>query len=193
MTQTPQTTRESRRGQTGVNKLRIGAVIALVAVVAFVAWLIFRDGDDDTPAPQGPNSSAASVDRLRGLSRETGHDVYWVGRRPDNTYELTRTADGNVYIRYLPPGAPVGIPRPDYLTIGTYPRRNALGGLRRLARRTGSVSFEVERGGLAVYSRDSPSSVYVAYPGKNVQVEVYDPSAKRARNLARSERLRPLR
>jgi hypothetical protein len=194
MTQMPQTTREPRRGRAGLNRVRIGAVIAIAVVVGFVAWLIFKDGDDDTtPAPQPPNSTAASVDQLRGLPGETGHDVYWVGRRPDNTYELTRTADGNVYIRYLPPGAAVGIPRPDFLTIGTYPRRNALGGLRRLARRTGSVSFEVERGGLAVYSRDSPSSVYVAYPGKDVQIEVYDPSGKRARNLARSQRLRPLR
>jgi len=47
-------------------------------------------------------------------------------------------------------------------------------------------------GGIAVQSARSPKSVYVAYPGSDVQVEVYDPSPERARRLALSDRLRPL-
>ena len=172
--------------------MRVGAAIAVALVVAFAAWLIFRDGDDRSSEPQRPASSAASVAQLRALPTETGHDVYWVGRRQDYTYELTRTTDGNIYIRYLPPGVPVGDGQPAYLTIGTYPRSNALNGLRRLARRSDNVSFAVEGGGLAVYSRGRPNSVYVAYPGDPVQVEVYDPSAQRARRLARDGRVRPV-
>lgn len=192
MTQTPQAPRpRAARPESGVRRLRIGAVIAVALVVAFAAWLIFRDGDDNSQ-PEGPASAAASVAQLRTLPAETGHDIYWAGRRKDYTYELTRTTDGNVYIRYLPPGVPVGDGQPAYLTIGTYPRPRALSGLRRLARRGGNVSFSVPGGGLGVYSRGRPNSVYIAFPGDPVQVEVYDPSAARARNLAREGRVRPI-
>lgn len=193
MTQTPQPPRpHSARPEQGLRRLRIGAAIAVALVVAFAAWLIFRDGDDKSSEPQRPASSAASVAQLRTLPDETGHEIYWVGRRKGYTYELTRTTEGNVYVRYLPPGIQVGDDQPSYLTIGTYPRPKALNGLRRLARRSDNVSFAVEGGGLGVYSRGRPNSVYVAYPGDPVQVEVYDPSAQRARKLAREGRVRPV-
>jgi hypothetical protein len=195
VTQAPQPIPQSRRQPTpeqGRRRVRIAAVIAVAVVVAFGAWLIFRDGDDDG-SPEGPASTAASVDQLRALPQQTGHEIYWAGRRVESTYELTQTTDGNVFIRYLPSGVSVGDQQPAYLTVGSYPRRNALRGLRRIARRQGSVSFSVNRGGLAVYSRDRPNSVYVAFPGEDVQVEVYDPSPQRARRLVRNGRIRQLR
>ena len=35
-------------------------------------------------------------------------------------YELTRSADGSFYVRYLPAGAKPGDPRPEFLTVATY-------------------------------------------------------------------------
>ena len=175
----------------GARRLRAGAVVAVVLAVAFGAWVVVQ-GDDDESGSGGPASSAASVAQLRGIPGETGHPLYWAGRRRDYTYELTRTADGNVYIRYLPPGIPVGAKQPNYLTIVTYPRERALRGLRRLARRKGMASFAVRDGGIAVYSVSRTNSVYVAFPGEDVQVEVFDPSPEQARRLARSEQLRPI-
>ena len=182
----------SSGSQPGVRRLRVGAVIAVVLVVGFVAWLIFRDDDSSNSDAQGPSSSAASVDQLRNVSQETGQPVYWAGRRAGFTYELTRTKDGNVYVRYLPEGVAVGSQQPNYLTVGTYPRRRAIGQLRRLGRRQGNFDFTVPDGGLAVYSRDQPNSVYLAYPGDDVQIEVYDPRPQRARRLAREGRVRPI-
>ncbi len=87
---------------------------------------------------------------------------------------------------------PVGDRRPDYTTIGTYPRPGAVKGLRRLARQPEAETFRLAGGGIAVYGRDRPSSVYLAFPGQDVQVEVYDPSPRKARRLARSGRVRPV-
>jgi hypothetical protein len=173
-------------------RLRTGAAIALALAVAFAAWLVLRERGGETPAADGPVSSAASVAQLRALPNRTGHPVYWAGRVEDHTYELTRPTDGNVYVRYLPPGVRVGDRQPDYTTVGTYPRPGAMRELRRLSRQPGAVSFPVADGGIAVYGRARPTSVYLAFPGEDVQVEVYDPTPRKARRLARSGRVRPI-
>jgi len=190
--ETPAPHSPSTRPTAGVRRLRAGAVIAVVLAVAFGLWVILGGDDDQGSGASAPASSAASVAQLRGIPAETGHPLYWAGRRSEFTYELTRTADGNVYVRYLPPGIPVGAQQPNYLTIGTYPRPRALKSLRSIARARGTVSFSVPNGGIAVYSRDRPNSVYLAFPREDVQIEVYDPSADNARRLARSGRVRPI-
>jgi hypothetical protein len=118
--------------------------------------------------------------------------VYWAGPRERHTYELTRPTDGNVYVRYLPAGVRAGDERPDFTTVGTYPRPRALARLRALARDAQGVTFRVPHRGFAVYARGRPTSVYLAFPGEDVQVEVYDPSPQRARQIARSGRVRPI-
>ena len=182
----------SASARRGVGRVRAGAVIAVALAIAFGAWLVLRGGGGETSGPGRTVSSAASVAQIRSLPDRTGHAVYWAGPFEDHTYELTRPTDGNVYLRYLPRGVPVGDRRPDYTTIGTYPRPGALKGLRRLGQRPDAESFRLAGGGVAVYSRDRPSSVYLAFPGQDVQVEVYDPSPRKARRLARSGRVRPV-
>jgi hypothetical protein len=100
---------------------------------------------------------------------------------------------GNVSIRYLPAGVAVGDPKPEYLTVGTYPKTHALRTVESLARRPGHPSERIDGGGLAVSSSTRPQSIYFAYPGSNVQIEVYDPSPKVARRLVVSRKVKPLR
>jgi hypothetical protein len=45
-------------------------------------------------------------------------------------------------------------------------------------------------GGVAFYSPSAPTSVYLAYPGTDVQIEVFDPSADQARVLVESGAVR---
>ena len=48
-------------------------------------------------------------------------------------------------------------------------------------------------GGLAFVDRKHPTSVYIAYPSSNLEIEVYDPSAGRARHLVTSGQIAPVR
>jgi hypothetical protein len=173
------------------NWYRIAPIVVLAVVVAVIVWLIVK-GDDDNKTSSSPPASAASVDTLRTLPGELGHDVYWAGRRGGFTYELTQV-NGDIYIRYLPAGISVGDPRPNYLTVGTHPKRRAYDVLKRQGGRAGNHSRAAARGGLAVWSDQRPQSVYVAYPGSNVQVEVYAPSSTEARRLATSGAVSPIR
>jgi hypothetical protein len=134
---------------------------------------------------------AVSVAGLLALARRQAGQVFWAGPRPRRVYELTLTPDGRTYVRYLPHGASLGDPRPDFLAIGTYPQQDAYAQLHAAVRRRGAVALALPHGGLAVYDRARPTSVYVAYPRSGVQVEVYSPAPGEARRLVESGRVRP--
>jgi hypothetical protein len=143
--------------------------------------------------PVGVPSTAASLTQLKTLAITLGHPIYWAGTNPRTTYELTKTSDGSVYIRYLPQGVPVGSPSPNYLTIGTYPQKDALGILKSTAAKNHVPTINLADGGLAFVDEKHPTSVYVAYPKVDLQIEVFDPAAGRARQLVTSGQIAPVR
>ena len=55
------------------------------------------------------------------------------------------------------------------------------------------MSFTVPGNGIAVYSNSTPTNVYVAFPGTNEEIEVFDPSPKHARALIASGQIAPVR
>ncbi len=128
----------------------------------------------------GPVS--ASTAELRALSVSLGHPVYWLGHWGGFTYELTKTADGRVFIRYLPRGVQVGTKR-KLLTIATYPLKDAYAITSRGASAEGVRKVTVP-GGIGFYSPSNPHSVYLAFPGINAQVQIYSPSPRLPRKLA---------
>ena len=121
-----------------------------------------------------PAASGASVGDLRKLGTSAS-PVYWLGPVAGKKYELTRTPDGRVYVRYLPSRVRIGAQKP-FLTVATYPLAHALAATRAAARRPGTVKTTFPGGIVAFYSRTRPTSVYVAFPGVDEQVEVFDPS-----------------
>jgi len=141
------------------------------------------------PPLVGDRARLAQV--LDNLASESSQPIYWAGPK-HGTYELTRTADGRTYIRYLPSADKVGDRTPNYLTVGTYPTKQAFSALRRAAARDGAVSANVDHGGLLVFNNSAPKSVYFSYPKSGYQVEVYDPSPLQARGLVLSGSIKPI-
>ena len=132
-----------------------------------------------SPASQPTAASAAT---LQSLATSLGHPVYWAGPRPGYTYELTQTSNGNIYIRYLPAGVKVGAPA-GYLTVATYPFPDALAAIQRNARSNSPNTIKLAGGGLAIVDG---KSIHLSYPHSNFQVEVFDPSPARARQIVAS-------
>jgi hypothetical protein len=168
----------------------IAGVILLAAAIGVVLWLLLRS-DETKPANQA-TATAASIERLNRFASSVGHPIYWVGSQPRFTYELSRTKDGRVYIRYLPPGVKLGDSRPKYLAIGTYPQPRAFATLRATAKKQGAQMIHLAGGGLAFQYKSRPTSVYLAYPGSNYQIEVFDPSPRRALELVASGQVKPV-
>jgi hypothetical protein len=187
MTAQPQAT-------SAIARLRLGAVIAVALAAAFLVWLLAIKGDDNGSSKKsGSPASPASVDELKALSGSVGHDVYWAGTKPGYTYELTKTSDGKIYIRYLPPGIRVGDKRPDFLTVGTYLYPHAFATVKKGSQHGTVFKAKLPGGGLAFARKGIPRSVYFAYPGSDYLQEVYDRSPKRARSLVTEGQVRPIR
>jgi hypothetical protein len=170
--------------------MRLGALVAVGLVTFLVGWLVL--GRDGNPSEAPTAASAQSESQLRDFAQSVAHPVYWAGPRNGYSYELTRTTDGRVYVRYLPEGVKAGDPRPEFLTVGTYPRPKAFAELKRAAKAPGAKSRAIAQGGLAVLSRGS-SSVYFGYPDAGYQVEVFAPGAGAARNLVLGGQVVPIR
>lgn len=180
-----------RPGRSPFIRMRTGAIIAVAVAVAIVVWLVLRDDGDDTPtAAAGPVS--ASESDLRAVPDSVGYPVFWSGSRSGYTYELTKTTRG-VYVRYLPPGVPLGENKPKYLTIASYPFKNAYAATKRAGRKKGAITRSLPGGGIAIANDSEPKSAYVSFRGTDVQVEVFDPSSARARRVAFSGRVVPVR
>jgi hypothetical protein len=173
----------SRRG-TGVGI----AVVVLVAIAAgFLVWLLaIRDDDSTTKTANKTNAIAATVADLRAVATEVGHPVYWAGPSAKDTYELTKTRNGNIYIRYLPEDTELGDPRPKYTTIATYPSATAYATLEAGSHRKDATVYRFKSGALAVTYSKTPSSVFFAFPNSPYIVEVFDPSPARALKLVTS-------
>jgi hypothetical protein len=174
-------------------RLRIGALVTVALVIGLGLWLVFRGGGSSSgsPVPKGAKAVPVSLEGLKTLA-SLGIPIYWVGQQPGVRYELTKTADDRVFIRYLPAGVAIGSSKP-YLTIGTYPVRNAFVATSKLAAGSGSTPIDIGKDGVAFSSGKSPESVFLAFRGSGVLIEVFDPTPGRARDLVTSGRVTAVR
>jgi hypothetical protein len=171
----------------------VGAAIAAVLVVVAVtlAFVGGSGGDESTGAIEtAPHFVDAG--ELRELESSLGHAVYWAGERPPDQLELREEAEGSVYLRYLSPGTEAGDPEQTFLTVGTYPVADAVAALERSAAGSGVSLQSGPDDGVILRNPASRGSVYLAYPGSDIQIEVYDPKPGRSLRLIRSGAIVPV-
>jgi hypothetical protein len=183
-----------------VKRVRIG-LVALLAVAAVVIGVIALLSDDSEPSSSGSsagassNAVALSSSELIARADSLGGPAYWVGPRADtDSYELTETADGRIYIRYLTGGAEAGDPRPEFLTIGSYPVKDAKQALEGAARAAGNGQTLTKHDGYEALSSPEATDTYVVFDEQpDVQVEVFSPNPGEAAQLVNSGAVQPLR
>jgi hypothetical protein len=168
------------------------ALIAAAAVLGLAAllwgWLLLGR-DEQASEPELGVPTELSPSRLRELSSES-RPVYWAGPPKRGRLEVTRIEHGVVYVRYLPPGVELGDPSTRFTIVVTYPMAGAYASLVHDLQGAGTLAFKPRGGGVGLWRRTAPKSAYLAYPGVEALVEVYDPSPRRARRLARSGKIR---
>jgi hypothetical protein len=116
--------------------------------------------------------------------RELGADVYWAGPVKGAKYTLAVPVDGQAYVRYLPEGQGIDDTKPNYVVIATYTTTDAFTATQAAGNTSNGVSFISASGAAIYYSKDTPTNVYVAYPNLNFQVEIFNPIAATALEIA---------
>jgi len=181
----------AKRAPAGRGKL-IGIGIAVVAVVAVAVALIAGGSDDDSSSASSEAASIVSLDELREASGSADNPIYWAGPQDGAELELSHSEGGRTYVRYLTDGARAGDPSNEFLTVGTYPFPDAAAALRKLSKEPGGILASAPGGGVVYFNRERPENVYLAFPGSSLQVEVFDPNAKRALGLVASGLIVPI-
>lgn len=182
----PRSDRSRRR-----HRLAFTSVGLVVLVAASAAGFLLLRGDDRSPQSLAGAPAGVSAQRLASLASSHEGPVYWGGSIPGRKLELT-TTDSGTFVRYLPLSTSVGA-SDRAITVATYPLRNAFATAVSRSKSPQMTSSETAGGGLVVWSRTRPTSVYLAFPGVPHLVEVYAPDATQARTLALSGRIRPVR
>jgi hypothetical protein len=183
--------------------VRVAAGIGIVVVAAILVVVLLGGGDDSPDDSSGEAASPASLpqatdgpveaslEQLQELAGSTSDPIYWAGEQPGREYELTVERDGTIFVRYLDVGTAVGSAKGS-LTVGTYPYSEAFETLEAAAKRPGVVTAEAPGGGLVVANESNPNNVYVAFPGSDFQIEVFDPADGEALDIATSGAVTPI-
>jgi hypothetical protein len=181
-------------------RIGAGAIVAGAAVIALVLWIVLSGGHDSARQSGAPQPAAAAAgprldqNGLVTLVRTRNAHAYWVGPRVGSAYEFTTTPAGRAFVRYLPNGVNPGDPRPDFLTVATYPvGTSALTVLRLAGKERGAQTVKLPDGALIVTETAHPMSVYFARRGWRSEVEVYHPRPGEALRLAIAGAVREIR
>jgi hypothetical protein len=140
-------------------------------------------GSASTFTPVKP--TLATMADIQALATSSGHAIYWAGKQAGANYELSELSNGRIYVRYLPKGVIAGAAQP-FPTVGTYPVQQALAAVKTIALQPGATKIQLSNGGIAVIDPAHPTSVYIAYPHSNLEIEVFNPSAATAKQLVTS-------
>lgn len=179
-------------GSKGTDNRRLYGIVAAVAIVGLALILLLSSGDDDSGDEPGSAPEVLSVEALGDAVSGQEPPVYWAGEQSDAEVELSRPEDSRTYIRYLTDGAEAGDERADFLTIGTYSHTDPVAALRKQGKEPGGVIATAPGGATVYFNRKQPNSVYLAYPGVEAEIEVYDPNFTRALQLVNSGQIVPV-
>jgi hypothetical protein len=175
----------------GVDKRRLYGIAAAAGIVIVALILLLSSGDDSADEP-GTAPEVFSAEALEDAVSGQEPPVYWAGEQSGTEVELSRPEASRTYIRYLTDGAEAGDERADFLTVGTYAHTDPVAALRKQGKEPGGVIATAPGGATVYFNRKQPHSVYLAYPGLEAEIEVYDPNFTRALQLVNSGQIVPV-
>ena len=167
----------------------------LLMIASFLVGSVLTYSATSSPdnAPKASSSTFTEViagkvalteSELIDAVKKLGVDVYWAGPVSGAKYTLAVPAEGQAYVRYLPNGDGLTDTQPNYVVIATYTTTDAFRATQAAGNQSNGVTFINAEGAAVYYNKDTPTNVYVAYPNLNYQIEVFNPIAKTALDIA---------
>jgi hypothetical protein len=173
------------------NHVKIGLLMLVSALVG--SLLTFAVTSNSPAALKASESNFTDViagkvvlteKELIDAVQQLGIDVFWAGPVDGAKYTLSVPVDGQAFVRYLPDGDGLEDTNPNYVVIATYATENAFEATQAAGNQSNGVTFINSEGAAVYYNKDTPTNVYVAYPNQSYQIEVFNPMAKTALDIA---------
>lgn len=186
---------DSRGSRSLPSWLPLAAGLAAAVLGMVLLWALVIASDEDAERDDRGSSGPRIVEtsELSAAAKRLGHTIYWAGERPRTSIELAESKAGQVYVRYLPPGAKAGVRSADFVTVATYPVENAAAALQRgLDKRPNAELARGADGAVILIDPTTPGSVRLAYPGSNQQIELYTPNVEEGLQLATDGSIQPV-
>ena len=159
-------------------------MLALALLAGAVTWFLTEHKGNSSKSNNG-TAKVVSEQDLQKLVAASGKPIYWVGPEQGARYAVEQRSNGQVYVRYLT--AQMKADTVATLTVGTYPMKNAYAATVALGKKSGWKQIAIGTGGPAAFSSSTlPRNVYLAQPGLDYQIEIYDPTPGRAASLVQA-------
>ena len=127
---------------------------------------------------------ALTESQLITAVRDAKVTIYWVGPQGDTRYLLTIDKTGSGIIRYIPISGAVSSTTTATRTVATYNANGAYAKSVSVSTKVGNSTFQNADKSLVFYKNSDTNDIFMAFPGKNFQVEIFDPVAGQALSLA---------
>jgi hypothetical protein len=170
-----------------------GFFTALILSVALISGLIafglaqqFKPtlGEQTTLAAKTSGGVCLTEKELKNLVQDQKLNVYWSGPISGASYSINANQAGQVFVRYIKKGQKCDSQTRDFRVIATYAQAGAFESTKAAGNQANGVSLANTDGSIVYFNKESPSNVYLAYPGIEYQIEIYDPDPKEAVSLA---------
>ena len=166
----------------------VTAVITLVLTLGFSSLFATNPLDTTTLAARISGGVALSEDELRDVVVTLGETVYWSGPERGSKYTINAQNVGAIYVRYLPDGKGISNTAPNYRVIATYKEANGYDATLAAGNQANGVSVaRPDNTGVIYYNKNTPTNVYLAYKSQPYQIEIFDPSAEVALDIANDD------
>lgn len=181
---------KKEKAKMGQNSKTILLMIASFLVGSVLTYSVTSSPDNSPKASSSTFTEviagkvALTESELIDAVKKLGVDVYWAGPVNGAKYTLAVPAEGQAYVRYLPNGDGLTDTQPNYVVIATYTTTDAFRATQAAGNQSNGVTFINAEGAAVYYNKDTPTNVYVAYPDLNYQIEVFNPIAKTALDIA---------
>jgi hypothetical protein len=172
-----------------LKKLTNSRLLLIFITALITSFLVFNFflGDSGTQRIGTEKISgkiALSQTEFIELAEQINQPIYWIGPAENFYYALTVAENEQSYVKYLPTVESASDNETAFRIIATYLKSDAYAVTQSASNNPGAVSLSNSDGAAIYYNAATPTNVYVAYPGQNTQIEIFDPVPGAALELA---------
>lgn len=155
----------------------------VTALLVFGATSLFSNNSSSPSSESSAGQMALTEAELKSVVANLNSVVYWVGPLENAKYTLDVTDAGAAFVRYLPNGEGANDTAKNYLIVATYRVNAAYDAVKTAGNEQDGIGLLTSDGAAVYYNKNAATNVYLAYPGQDLQIEVFDPTPGKALQL----------